>query len=219
MILSNSSQSVKKLLTPHADLLIVARLDCEFVECKHHNTSSSWLNYSHCGWMPHQITNLIWNTPQRSLVRARTSHGCGTLCTCRLDFSTLQRLIIWMSSAVLQLFAFGAVVFAWPAKWFFVVQHDFLIPFRGFKYIAADLCGVGTVQLVIPHLTYNDSRIFLHCEYPQTIFQSDSTHILPHLLRSGPWCEYFTCHSVGQFIYFSYSEHFGAHLWSGLLEE
>lgn len=61
-ILSNSSQSVikkKKLLTPHADLLIVARLECEFVECKHLDTNLSWLNYSHCGWMPHQITNLI----------------------------------------------------------------------------------------------------------------------------------------------------------------
>ena len=86
----------------------------------------------------------------------------------------------------------------------------FLISFRGFKDNAANLCGVGTVQLVIiPHVTwYNDSQIFLHCEYPQIICQSDSTHILPHLLRSGPCCEYFTCESAGQFIYFSYSEHF-----------
>jgi len=68
------------------------------------------------------------------LVRARTSHGYGTLCTCRLDFSTSQKTnhldVKCRFAAVLH---FGAVVFAWPAKWFFVVQHDFLISFRGFR--------------------------------------------------------------------------------------
>lgn len=147
------------------------------------------------------MTNLIWNASEWSLVRPRTSHSSGTLCTCKSDFSsTSQSAILDVKCRFATVFHFWAMVFAWPAsQWFFIAQHDFLISFGGYKCVPANLICVelGALQLVIPHLTYNGPRIFLHCGFPQTISQSDSTHTLPHPLRSGPRCEYFTCQSVG----------------------